>query len=75
MLAHAYECIGSLTQAVAIAKQPLTFPRDFVIDLVKRLIEPASRKRLMKGEYQKIAMCPSFHVHEEGVTCTSKVTV
>jgi hypothetical protein len=75
MLAHAYECIGSLTQADAIAKQPLTIPRDFVIDLVKRLIEPAPRKRLMKEEYQKIAMCPSFHVHEEGVTCTSKVTV
>lgn len=49
------------------------YTAEFYCDLVKSLITGDSRRPLLSAvQFRKVEMCPSFHVHEEGVKCTKK---
>lgn len=51
------------------------YTKGFLCDLVKSMIATVPRRPFLKKEqYQKVEMCPSFHVHEEGVKCAKRGT-
>lgn len=71
MVVDMYATLTGSTQAASMLNKSNCYPQHFLIDPVQGLIERASRM-LTKKEYRKADMCPSFHVHEEGVSCTKK---
>ena len=75
MVVDMYANIAGSNQAAQFKTDSDVYTKDFLCDLVKSLIATNQRKpHLSKEEYNKVEMCPSFHVHEEGVKCTKKGT-
>lgn len=75
MLVDMYANIAGSDEAVYIKPDSDDYPKHFLCDWVKSLIATDPRKpRLNKEKYKKVEMCPSFHVHEEGVKCKRKGT-
>jgi len=73
MVVDMYATLAGSSQASKMTSQSKSYPQHFLIDLVKKFIESNPLKpQMMRDEYTKVDMCPSFHVHEEGVSCTKK---
>jgi hypothetical protein len=70
MIVHTYELIEGPYLAAAMLDDSTTLPQSFLADLVEGLITTSPRIRSSEKEYEKIDMCPLFHVHEESVSCT-----
>ncbi|GAB7327594.1 hypothetical protein MBLNU13_g11445t1 [Cladosporium sp. NU13] len=75
MLVDMYASVAGSNLSSDMKHDPEVYPQNFLIDMVKRLIEAGPRKPYLTDKrYQKVEMCPSFHVHEEGAKCTKKRT-
>lgn len=48
------------------------FPKQFLFDWLNSQFGSGVQKHLSKEAYGKVDMCPFFHAHEEGVSCTRK---
>jgi hypothetical protein len=47
--------------------------REALVEVLKMLVDTRGEASLTKGQYKTTSMCPLYHVHEEGVSCTEKV--
>lgn len=75
MIVDMYVSIARASTVANITYDSDIYSQHFLADLVKRLFENNARQLpLNKEQYGKVDMCPSFHVHEEGVSCTKKGT-
>lgn len=75
MIVDTYASLAGDEQATGMMYDSDVYMQNFLIDLVKSLIAEDSRKPpLTQEQYEKVEMCPSFHVHEEGVQCKKKGT-
>lgn len=77
MIADLYESIAGDSLAGNMADKPgkyKDYPKRFLYDWVQSMLRTRGQRKLSKEEYEKIDVCPQFHVHEEGVSCTKKGT-
>jgi hypothetical protein len=44
-----------------------------MLDMVRLVLAERPAPTLTKDLYKKVDMCPTYHVHEEGASCTDKV--
>jgi hypothetical protein len=71
LLVDMYANLAAKKHAVSFTPGSDTYNKQFRCDLVKSLIADKPRRPLLsKSQVRGVEMCPSFHVHEEGVTCT-----
>lgn len=66
MIVDMYKCIAGkgLTE-----REYEEFPKRFLFELVESLVSDKSRERINSKQYEKLDLCPHFHVHGEGVRC------
>jgi hypothetical protein len=75
MVVDMYASIAGDRLTKNMSERSEDFTKPFLIDWVKVMIANNVRKpRMLREDYKKAEMCPSFHVHEEGVKCTKKGT-
>lgn len=48
------------------------WPREACVDVLRLVLTDRSTSIFSKEQYKKVNMCPLYHVHEEGVSCTKK---
>lgn len=49
------------------------WPREAMVDMIRLVLAERPAPTLTKDLYRKVNMCPTYHVHEEGVSCTDRV--
>lgn len=73
VIVHMFSSLSGDNVAANMQYDSQAYVQNFVIDFVKSLIANNTRKPVLTREqYREVEMCPSFHVHEEGVKCTKK---
>jgi hypothetical protein len=73
MLVEMYASLAADELAGQFTLNSDVYTKGFLCDLVKSIIATIPRRSfLTKEQYQKVEICPSFHVHEEGVKCTKR---
>lgn len=68
---YKFICAGAL--ASTMSKNPQCYgqyPKRFLFDWIQSMLENRSQRNVTKEEYEKVDMCPLFHVHEAGIRCT-----
>lgn len=46
------------------------WPHDALMEMLRLTLTDRSLPALSKEQYKKVKMCPTYHVHEDGVSCT-----
>lgn len=46
------------------------WPQEACVDMLRLVLADRSAPILSKDQYQKVKICPDYHVHEEGASCT-----
>jgi hypothetical protein len=59
---------------VADDSRKVLWPKDALWDMMKELLKVPRPIGVGVADYGKIDICPLFHTHEEGVSCTRKGT-
>lgn len=76
MIVDTYKTLGGIGLGHDMTKDDgydyRCYPKQFLYDLMPLLLQVRGQRNLTKEEYNEVDMCPSFHVHEEGVSCTRK---
>jgi hypothetical protein len=48
------------------------WPQEALLDMLSLALTDRPASNLTKDRYKKVKMCPTYHVHEEGASCTDK---
>lgn len=50
------------------------WPQEALMDVLRLVLADRSAPNLSQTHYKAVSMCPTYHVHEDGISCTDMVS-